>query len=73
MANDVNTLESVMDERQETVGRLLRAEDERRSLCRMHGRGADAAGIENLMAWCDPQGSLKSKWADCANGADSLS
>jgi flagella synthesis protein FlgN len=69
VANDVNTLESVMDERQETVGRLLRAEDERRSLCRMHGRDADAAGIENLMAWCDPQGSLKSKWADCANGA----
>jgi len=69
VANDVNTLEGVMNERQETVGRLLRAEDERRSLCRMHGRDSDAAGIENLMAWCDPQGSLKSKWADCAKGA----
>jgi flagella synthesis protein FlgN len=69
VANDVTTLESVMAQRQDTVGRLLRAEEERRSLCRMHGRGVDAAGIENLMAWCDPQGSLKSQWADAANGA----
>jgi len=69
VANDVETLETVMEERQVSVGRLLRAEDERRSLCRMHGRATDAAGVEQLMAWCDPRGTLKSLWADCANGA----
>jgi flagella synthesis protein FlgN len=69
VANDVETLESVMEERQVAVGKLLRAEEERRSLCRMHGREPDAAGIEHLMAWCDPTGTLKSSWTDCANGA----
>jgi len=69
VANDVATLETVMQERQDVVGRLLRTEEERRSLCRMHGRGVDAAGIDDLMAWCDSQGSLRAKWADCAKGA----
>ena len=69
VANDVETLESVMEERQVTVGRLLRAEDERRNLCRMHGRGTDAAGIEQLMAWCDPHATLKARWTECAAGA----
>jgi flagella synthesis protein FlgN len=69
VANDVETLETVMEERQVSIGKLLRTEDERRSLCRMHGREADAKGIEQLMAWCDPHGTLKSHWADCAKGA----
>jgi flagella synthesis protein FlgN len=69
VANDVETLEAVMEQRQVSVGRLLRAEDERRNLCRMHGRGVDAAGIGQLMAWCDPRGTLKSRWEECAQGA----
>jgi flagellar biosynthesis/type III secretory pathway chaperone len=69
VANDVETLESVMEERQVCVGKLLRAEEERRSLCRMHGRGVDAAGIQQLMSWCDPSGTLQSRWAECASGA----
>lgn len=68
-ANDVDTLERVMEERQESVGRLLRTEDERKTLCRMHGREADAAGSEQLMTWCDPRGTLRSAWAQCASGA----
>jgi flagellar biosynthesis protein FlgN len=68
-ANDVDTLERVMEERQETVGRLLRAEDERKNLCRMHGREPDAVGSEQLMAWCDPHGTLRPQWAQCASGA----
>jgi flagella synthesis protein FlgN len=67
--NDVDTLERVMEERQESVGRLLRAEDERKNLCRMHGREPDAVGSGQLMAWCDPRGTLRSQWAACANGA----
>src|SRR5687768_14726867 len=58
-----------MEERQESVGRLLRAEDERKNLCRMHGREPDALGSEQLMKWCDPRGTLRAQWAECANGA----
>ena len=69
VANDVETLEQVMEERQIIVGKLLRAEDERRDLCRMHGRGTDAEGLEQLMMWCDPRGTLKARWAECAANA----
>jgi len=69
VANDVEALETAMEARQVSVGKLLSAEEERRSLCRAHGRGTDAVGVEQLMAWCDPRGTLKSLWADCANGA----
>lgn len=69
VANDVDNLERVMEERQQSVGRLLRAEDERRSLCRAHGREPDAIGTEQLMKWCDPRGTLRSQWAECASGA----
>ena len=69
VANDVETLETVMAERQLAVGRLLSAEEERRDLCRMHGRSVDAAGIHKLMAWCDPHGTLKPRWEECAKGA----
>ncbi len=69
VANEIETLESVMAERQVCVGKLLGAEDERRNLCRMHGRGVDGAGVLQLMAWCDPHGTLKARWEECANGA----
>jgi flagella synthesis protein FlgN len=69
VANDIETLESVMAQRQIAVGRLLSAEEERRNLCRMHGRGVDAAGVMQLMSWCDPHGTLKSRWQECGKGA----
>lgn len=69
VANDVVGLESAMERRQETLSRVLQIEDERRTLCRMHGYGTDVAGLESLLAWCDPQGTLKAHWAECAQGA----
>jgi flagellar biosynthesis protein FlgN len=69
VANDIETLEGVMSQRQVAVGKLLTAEEERRNLCRMHGRGVDAAGVLQLMAWCDPRGMLKAQWEQCAQGA----
>jgi flagellar biosynthesis/type III secretory pathway chaperone len=69
VANDIETLEGVMAQRQESVGKLLGAEEERRNLCRMHGRGVDAAGVLQLMAWCDPRGTLRARWEECARGA----
>jgi flagellar biosynthesis/type III secretory pathway chaperone len=70
VANDIEALEAVMAQRQVAVGKLLAAEDERRNLCRMHGRGVDGAGALQLMAWCDPRGTLKPRWDDCAKGAN---
>ena len=67
--NDIEALEGVMAHRQVSVGKLLSAEEERRNLCRMHGRGVDAAGVLQLMSWCDPRGTLKSRWEECAKGA----
>src|SRR6185369_5843916 len=69
VANDIETLESVMAQRQLAVGKLLSAEEERRNLCRMHGRGVDAAGVLQLMNWCDPHGTLRARWEECARGA----
>jgi flagella synthesis protein FlgN len=66
VANDVSALETAMAERQTCVGALLRVDEERRSMCRMLGHSADMAGLERLLAWCDPSGTLKSRWADCA-------
>jgi flagellar biosynthesis protein FlgN len=68
-ANDIETLEGVMSQRQLSVGKLLSAEEERRNLCRMHGRGVDGAGVLQLMNWCDPRGTLRSRWEECAKGA----
>src|SRR5262245_26349973 len=58
-----------MEKRQVTLGQVLRLEDERRALCRAHGQEPDAAGIERLMKWCDPRGSLASRWADYEKAA----
>jgi flagellar biosynthesis/type III secretory pathway chaperone len=69
VANDVETLEIAMEERQVVVGRLLQIEEERRSLSRGHGRSADVAGLAQLIAWCDPRGTLKAHMANSEQGA----
>jgi flagellar biosynthesis protein FlgN len=66
-ANDVAALEVAMVERQTCVSSIVRVEDERRSLCRMLGHSTDLPGLERLLAWCDPNGSLKTRWAECAS------
>ena len=69
VANDVDALGAAMQKRQLTVGRLLTIDSERRAICRAHGRTADTQGLEQLMGWCDPQGSLLSRWEKCASSA----
>ena len=69
LKNEVAALESAMEKRQECTGKLVRVEDERRSLCRVHGHAVDLDGLERLLAWCDAQGSLKARWAECATRA----
>ncbi len=67
--SDVQALESTTRARQERMGALARLEEQRRSLCSLHGYSADRAGLEALMAWCDPEGNLLSRLRECAERA----
>lgn len=69
IANDVDGLDRAGEARQACVGTLVRAEDERRSLCRMMNVPADHEGLERLLAWCDPSRVLRGRWADCSERA----
>jgi flagella synthesis protein FlgN len=66
---DAVAVEKTVLARQERVGALARVEEQRRSLCSMHGYSADHAGLEGLMIWCDPQGTLVSRLRECAKRA----
>ena len=68
-SKDAAVMESTVRARQERVGALARIEEQRRSLCSLHGYSADFAGLEGLMVWCDPEGSLVSRLRECADRA----
>jgi flagellar biosynthesis/type III secretory pathway chaperone len=51
--------------RQERLGALARIEEQRRSLCSLHGESPDRAGLERLRQWCDPAGDLTAKLSEC--------
>lgn len=69
VANDVESLEKAMQDRQVVVGQLLQIEEERRSMCRAHGKSSDVAGLKELLAWCDPAAMLRSAMHESAQGA----
>jgi len=66
---DAIAVEKSVLARQERVGALARVEEHRRSLCSLHGYSADYAGLEGLIVWCDPQGTLVSRLRECAKRA----
>jgi flagella synthesis protein FlgN len=66
---DIDALEALADARQASVIKLLKIEDERRSLCSMLGYETDLAGLAKLLAWCDPAHSLRKQYAECATRA----
>jgi flagella synthesis protein FlgN len=66
---DAVAVERTMRDRQDRMGALTRLEEQRRSLCSMHGYSADRIGLEHLMMWCDPEGTLVSRLRECAKGA----
>jgi flagellar biosynthesis/type III secretory pathway chaperone len=66
---DVDALNTTALLRQELIGGLARIEEQRRSLCRMHAHTADLPGLEKLLRWCDPSGSLMARLRVCADGA----
>lgn len=63
---DIDQLESLADERQANVLRLLKIEEERRSLCQMLGYAQDLDGLARLIAWCDPSRTLMKPYDECA-------
>lgn len=65
-AQDMTAMEAAARLRQERIGALAHIEEQRRSLCSMHGHSDDKAGLDRLMSWCDPQGSLVSRVRECA-------
>jgi flagella synthesis protein FlgN len=67
--NDVTALERTSCARQDQVASLMRVEEQRRSLCRMHGLTPDPAGLRQLIALCDPTGSLAARLRKCAERA----
>jgi flagellar biosynthesis/type III secretory pathway chaperone len=69
VANDVDSLDQAMQDRQIVVGRLLQIEEERRALCRAHGKSGDVTGVRQLLAWCDPRGTLQTQLANSHKGA----
>jgi flagella synthesis protein FlgN len=68
-ANDVVSLEGATRERQRCVARIFRVDEERRALCRDLGRPLDLKGLEDLIRWCDPKGTLAGRWAECSDAA----
>jgi flagellar biosynthesis protein FlgN len=68
-ANDVVALDNASRERQRCVARITRVDEERRALCRDTRRSLDLKGLEDLIRWCDPQGTLAGYWAECAQSA----
>jgi flagellar biosynthesis/type III secretory pathway chaperone len=68
-SRDIDALEALADARQASVIKLLKIEDERRSLCSMLGFETDLAGLAKLIAWCDPNRSLVPAYEECATRA----
>ena len=68
-SRNIDALEQLAESRQANVIRLLKIEDERRSLCSMLGFESDLQGLSKLIAWCDPARSLAKRYEECATRA----
>lgn len=66
---DIDALESLADTRQASILRLLKIEEERRSVCGMLGYDTDLQGLARLIAWCDPARTLARPYDECATRA----
>jgi flagellar biosynthesis protein FlgN len=68
-SRDIDLLESLADSRQASILRLIKIEEERRSVCGMLGYDTDLQGLAKLIAWCDPARTLARPYDECANRA----
>jgi flagellar biosynthesis/type III secretory pathway chaperone len=68
-SRDIDALEALADARESSITRMLKLEDERRSLCSMLGYDTDLAGLARLIAWCDPRRTLTGAYEECSTRA----
>jgi flagellar biosynthesis protein FlgN len=68
-AAEIESLQRTTRERAHALAALARIEEQRRSLCSVHGHGADRAGLEALLRWCDPAGTLAARLTECVKRA----
>jgi flagellar biosynthesis protein FlgN len=68
-ANDVVSLDGATRERQRCVARIFRVDEQRRLLCHDLGYSLDLQGLEKMLRWCDPRGTLAAGWAECSAAA----
>ena len=68
-SRDIDTLEALAETRQANIIRLLKIEEERRSVCGMLGYDTDLQGLARLIAWCDPGRTLARPYDECATRA----
>lgn len=68
-SRDIDALESLAETRQNSILRLLKIEEERRSVCGMLGYETDLQGLARLIAWCDPARTLARPYDECASRA----
>lgn len=69
VAGDMVALTAAINDRQRCVGRVARVDEERLALCRALNLPLDTQGLEQLLRWCDPAGTLLSRWEECAAAA----
>jgi flagella synthesis protein FlgN len=69
VANDVVSLEGATRERQRCVARIFRVDEQRQTLCRDLKQPLDVKGLEAILRWCDPQGTLSANWGECSAAA----
>ena len=65
-SRDIDALEALADARQASVVRLLKIEEERRSVCGMLGYPHDLHGLSRLISWCDPRATLAPAYEECS-------
>jgi len=68
-SNDIGALDAASRERQRCVARIARIDEERRQLCRDLGHPLTLEGLEQLIRWCDPSGTLAQGWQVCSEAA----
>jgi flagellar biosynthesis/type III secretory pathway chaperone len=66
---DIDALESLAGVRQANILRLLKIEEERRSMCGMLGYDQNLHGLAKLIDWCDPGRTLVRPYDECAHRA----
>ena len=62
ISDNLEDLEKASAARDACMSTLLRIDSERQSLCHASGYNADKTGLLQLINWCDPSGTIQTRW-----------